>query len=271
MEPHQILACIELVIYCTLLAPVAFCTYHYLRKKQTAWLYLNVFTLAKIIGPAIFLALSHQPPPSRSLQIAAQVLYQIALGPLLAAALSFANTSSKPNDATPRFPLGQTTNRTPLKLLLRLIQPIIIVGLVLGIVSGVDRAPTSSGLVDEDKYDRGVTLSKVSAALFFVALAGITLGVALLWKERKSLPTVLYYITTCMVVALPCLLLPVVYSVGGAANARSAMDAAQPSRFDILRGDWVIYFFLGFLPQLLVLGVYTACGCLAWVQERGMR
>lgn len=46
MNPHQILAAIELAIYLVLFVPVSFCTYHYLsKKKQTAWIYLSVFVL----------------------------------------------------------------------------------------------------------------------------------------------------------------------------------------------------------------------------------
>ncbi|KAL4919213.1 hypothetical protein BDW62DRAFT_200093 [Aspergillus aurantiobrunneus] len=268
MNPHQILACVELAIYCALLVPITFCTYHYVLRKQTAWLYLYAFAIAKFTGPAIFLALSNQNPPSIGLEIAAQILYQIALGPLLSATLSFVNTSSKSTERKDHNPLAQTTKGAPLSGLLRLVHPIIITGLVLGVVGGVDRSPSSSGTPDKDTYERGERLSKASSALFLVALAGIAIGAARLWKSRRDLKTVSYYINTCMVVALPVLLLRVIYSILAAANLQSPENATRASKFDLLRGDWVIYFFLGFLAQLVVFAVYVGCGVFAWVRER---
>ncbi|KAF9890652.1 hypothetical protein FE257_005783 [Aspergillus nanangensis] len=288
MTPHEILACIELGIYCILVIPVTLCTWHYLWKRQTGWLYLHAFTFAKILGPAIYLSISNQSNPSRDAQMAAQILYQIALGPLLSAALSFVNTSrstststsSRPEEEplqlsssaeTARYsPLVQTTKGAPLHGLLRLLHPVVITGLVLGIISGIDRAPDSSGSLDDRKYVSGVSLAKASAALFFLVLVGITLGIVSLWKSRRQLSTVSCYITSCMAAIMPCLFLRVLYSILGASNQPSFLEyrRGNAGKFDVLRGSWVAYFFLGLVPQALVLGAYAGCGVLAWVRER---
>lgn len=308
MNPHQILAAIELAVYLVLFVPVTFCTYHYLSKrKQTAWIYLSVFVLglspfkkkchrilttpAKIIGPAMYISMASQSKPSTGLQLGSQILYTIALGPLLNATLSLVNASSKskakeptpaysysPVDAPTPIPMANPSSKdsntkrgspdlSPLNIILLALHPIIMVGLVLGAVGGSKRSPDSSGHIDPDKYAKAITFSKASAALFMVGLAGIAAGVALLWKSRRSFPTVNYYTTTWMAAVIPCLFLRVLYSVLTAASL-DENDPAKVSKFDVLRGSWVIYFFLGFLPQIFIVLVYAACGVLAWLKER---
>lgn len=47
MRPHELLACVELALYVGILGPVTFCTFYYLFKRQTAWLYLQAFATGK--------------------------------------------------------------------------------------------------------------------------------------------------------------------------------------------------------------------------------
>lgn len=236
----------------------------------------------------MYLSMAHQSKPSTGLQMGAQILYTIALGPLLNATLSLVNASSKskpkepipaysysPVDAPAPSPMPNPSKRskggfaelTPVNILLLALHPVIMIGLVLGAIGGSKRSPDSSGHIDPDKFAKAVTFSKASAALFMIGLAGITLGVGLLWKSRRSFPTVNYYITTCMAAVIPCLFVRVLYSVLTAASL-DKHDMTKVSRFDVLRGSWVVYFFLGFLPQIFIVLVYTGCGMFAWVKER---
>ncbi|KAL3457020.1 hypothetical protein BJX64DRAFT_293530 [Aspergillus heterothallicus] len=308
MNGHQIVAILELALYATLFPLVAFCTFHYLFKKQTAWLYLHAFVIAKIAGPAIYLSIAEKAHPSRDLQMASQILYSIALGPLLSATLSFINSSpahepkhsdhdyqpQNANDHTvpTAYLPGQQTAYTPLTLstpqhqqqqryqhqqrsstsptgitatLLRLLHPLIIVALILGIISGIDRAPSSSS---SDKLDRGATLAKASSALFMLALAGIALGAALRFRQRRNMPAVARYILTAMPALVPLLFLRVLYSVLGAANLDTSGHGGHTRRYNVLSGSWAVYLVLGAVPQGVVLGVYTVCGVGAWWRGR---
>ncbi|KAL3451540.1 hypothetical protein BJX65DRAFT_304131 [Aspergillus insuetus] len=298
MNGHQILAVLELIIYGTLMGPVTFCTFHYLFKKQTAWLYLHAFVIAKIAGPAIYLSIATKRNPSRDLQMASQILYSIALGPLLSATLSFVNSSpsseakyshhhdsqqQRPNDDG--LPTAYQPSYTPLNLspgimrpkpqsvwlttFLRLLHPLIVVALVLGIISGIDRTPSADGtLEDMDKYDRGATFAKASGALFLLALVGISIGVAFMFRRRKTLPTVASYIITAMPLIIPLLFLRVLYSVLGAANLDTQGHRGHTTRYNVLTGSWAVYLVLGLIPQGVVLVVYTGCGVGAWWKER---
>jgi hypothetical protein len=233
--------------------------------------------------------------------MAAQILYSIALGPLLSATLSFVNSSpsstqkygshhegndhSAPTAYIPGAqyqtdqpsytpltisPPGNTHKKPPtlLTAFLRLLHPVIVVALVLGIISGIDRAPSSDGSLNKDKYDRGATFAKASGTLFLLALVGISIGVAFMFRHRKILPRVAAYIITCMPVITPLLFLRVLYSLLAAANLDTTDHRGHTTRYNVLNGSWAVYLILGLIPQGLVLLVYTACGVGAWWNER---
>jgi hypothetical protein len=323
MNGHQILAVLELINHGTLMGPVTFCAFHYLFKKQTAWLCLHAcvigtvhllslaswkalllgltipFYSAKIAGPAIYLSVATKSNFSRDLQMASQILYSIALGPLLSATLSFVNSSPSSeekynhdhnhghqqmqNDHTlsTAYQLAYTPltlspgitrpkpQSTWLTTFLRLLHPLIVVTLVLGIISGIDRAPSSDGtLKDIDKYDRSATFAKASAAIFLLALVGISIGVAFMFRRRKALPIVASYIITAMSLIIPLLFLRVLYSVLGAANLDTHGHRGHTTRYNVLRRSWAVYLVLGLIPQGVVVVVYTGCGVAAWWKER---
>jgi cytochrome c biogenesis protein CcdA len=233
--------------------------------------------------------------------MAAQILYSIALGPPLSATLSFVNSSpssspkydshhggndhSAPTAYIPSqqyqtdqpsytpltiFPLGKT-HKKPSHFLtgfLRLLHPVIVVALVLGILSGIDRAPSSDGTLNKDRYDRGATFAKASAALFLLVPVGISIGVAFMFRHRKVLPRVASYIITAMPVIIPLLFLRVLYSLLAAANLDTTDHGGHTTRYNVLSGSWAVYLVLGLIPQGLVLLVYTVCGVGAWWNER---
>ncbi|KAJ5113195.1 hypothetical protein N7456_001729 [Penicillium angulare] len=274
MQPHETLACVELALYVALLLPTTFCTIHYLLRGQTAWLYLHAFVIAKIAGPALLIYISEHSSPSTDMQMAAQILYQIALGPLMSSTLSFVNASSKTdkyNSGPSYSPLNALGSKKGSSFFLLLIHPIIMVGLVLGIIGGIDRSPSSDGTINTDKYDRGATFSKASAALFMVALLAITLGCLFLWKTRKGLAISSRYIFTCLPVVLPMLLLRILYSVLNAANLDTSTSSGHTTKYNIMNGSWGIYFVMGFIPQACITIVYIGSGVLAWKRSRGGR
>lgn len=193
----------------------------------------------------------------------------------MSATLSFVNTSSNAdgNKAEPSYsPLPRRGGGGASSTILRLVHPVIIVGLVLGIVGGIDRMPDSStGNIDSAKYDKGATLSKVSAAMFVISFAAITVGVIGLWKQRKSLATVSYYIVTSMLVILPLLFLRILYSLLNAANLDTSGHTGHTSKFNVMTGSWAIYFIMGFIPQATITVIYVGSGVFARMKSRNGR
>ena len=136
-------------------------------------------------------------------------------------------------------------------------------------VSGIDRMPDSStGIINSDKYDRGATFMKVSGALFLVAFAAICFGVIKLWKSRKALVTVSYYIVRSMVVVLPLLFLRILYSVLNSTNLDTTGHTGHTTKYNIMNGSWVIYLILGLIPQATIITVYIGSGVFAWMKVR---
>jgi hypothetical protein len=193
----------------------------------------------------------------------------------MSATLSFINISSTTNDrkTEPAYsPLAPSNGSSVSSLILRLVHPIIMVGLVMGIIGGIDRMPDSStGKINPDKYDRGATLSKVSGAMFLIAFAAIMFGVIRLWKHRKSLATVSYYIVTGMPVILPLLFLRIMYSLLNAANLDTSGHTGHTTKFNIMTGSWAIYFIMGFIPQATIIIIYASSGVLAYMKGRNGR
>lgn len=224
--------------------------------------------LAKTLGPALLIYISGHPSASSDIQMAAQILYQVALGPLMSATLSFVNTSPGDNKADIAYaPLASIHKKTS-SMILTLVHPVIMVGLVLGIIGGVDRAPDDSGTIDQKKYERGATFSKASAALFLIAFAGILFGTVRLWKQRKYLATVSFFIVSCMPVVLPLLFVRILYSLLNAANMDTTGHAEHSDKFNVMTGSWVIYLFMGFVPQAGIILVYVCSGVLARMRTR---
>lgn len=190
----------------------------------------------------------------------------------MSATLSFINISlgtdgKKSEPLYSPLSLSNGSNKRP--IILRLVHPIILVGLVLGIIGGIDRMPESStGVINTEKYDRGATLSKVSTAMFLLSFAAISFGVVKLWKARNSLTTVSYYIFTSMSVVLPLLFLRVLYSVLGAANLDDSKHGGHTDRFNIMNGSWAIYLILGFIPRAAIMIIYIASDVLAYTRLR---
>ncbi|KAH8689097.1 hypothetical protein BGW36DRAFT_433862 [Talaromyces proteolyticus] len=315
MEAHEVLSCVELVIYILLFPLVSFLAVYYLcltrREKQTAWLFLNAFTVAKIAGPAIAIYLdssnTNSTGGSVKLQIASQILNQIALGPLLSATLSFVNTSvSRRLPLSPRNQdIAVESNQTqrnyysylPLQsrnqngegegkfipIVLRLIHPIIVCGLVLGIYGGVKRSPDSStGETNADDYKSGVTFSKVSSVLFLVAIATLY-GTVLLKQCHQTrskrahggFETGSFVPESMMLVLiLPLLFVRVIYSLLYSFNLNMVETLSTqsvktvPSKYDPANGSWVIYLLLGLVPQVTVVTSYTIYGTLSWIKDR---
>lgn len=203
---------------------------------------------------------------SIGIQVAAQVLYSIALGPLLSSTLSFINVSA-PTDDTPAY--MESYRKRGLfggvgrSRWLRLAHILIILGLVLGIVGGVDRAPSSStGKINHSRYDNGATLLKVSVFLFLSALLAIAWGLCSQWSERLGLRKMTRMIMAAVAVSLPFILIRLIYSFLSDFNLDTTTNTGHPDTFNSFTGSWVVYLFLVLFPQLIVVIAYNVAGTL---------
>lgn len=232
---------------------------------------INSQSAVKITSSSIYIyTKSSSAPSSIGLQIAIQILYSIALGPLLGATISFITVSINGNEKRLKPQCPQARGKpllylrslsTDLSRILRLMHLVIIVALVLGIVGGIDRAPSSStGKINAGKYDKGATLLKASAVLFLVAFLAGMYVVTTLWRHRPTIREPSRTIVSSMAAVLPLILVRVIYSLLIDFHLDTTGSSGHTDRYNMLTGSWVIYLFLGLLSQVLVVVVCIVAG-----------
>ena len=195
---------------------------------------------------------------SIGIQVTTQIIYSIALGPLLAATLSFFN-GPPVNDANQTSRSRSIFSNLP--RLLRLIHYMILTALALGIAGGVERAPKSSNeQIVASSYDQGATLLKVTSILFLISLVCITYGLVRYWAQRSVMPEPQRTLLPAIAIAIPLLFLRVIYSMLGSFNLDTTTSVRHTTTFNMFTGSWVVYVFLAMLPQIGVVIGYSIAG-----------
>ena len=249
MDAHGILAAVELALYVLLLVPSIINVVNFIGQGQTGWLFVLLFVLVKITGAAILLHLKTTPdsPPSISIQVTVQILYNIALGPLLSGTLSFVNNSilRDTDDRSNNIQSSRKRNKSRFQgspsRRLRLAHLLIIAGLVLGIMGGVDRAPKSStGQIDPNDYNHGATYLKASAFLFLGGIIAVSLGLLSSWGEFRTFRKLERYSTVAAALSLPLIFVRLVYSFLSSFNLDTTTSEHHRTTFNMFTGSWVV-------------------------------
>jgi hypothetical protein len=222
----------------------------------------------KITGAAMLIySLENPGKASIGLQVAMQIIYGVALGPLLSATLSFFN-GSQPVQSSQPARSGRRSLFNNLPRMLRLVHWAVLAAVALGVTGGVDRAPSSSG-EQSASYDSGATYLKVSSILFLVALAGIAYGLTSYWAQRSAMVEPQRSILPAIAVAIPLLLLRVVYSLLSSFNLDTTTNTGHTMAFNMFTGNIVAYVVLAMLPQIGVVLIYTVGGFVARRRKAG--
>jgi hypothetical protein len=138
--------------------------------------------------------------------------------------------------------------------ILRLNHFIIIASLALGIVGGLDAFSTS---VNKDSIENGKLYLRIAAGLSVAAWALICLSVFIFFGERKNLsPFYQKLLPVVGGIVMPILVARLVYTVGIAVT----IDTNKTQVFNPLKGIWVLYLFLAFLPEVAISSTLVVVG-----------
>lgn len=145
----------EICVYVPALAVAVFLSIKHGFARSSGWFFLIVFCVARLIGPAMQLA-EIGSPDDAALYEGSAILNNVGFSPLTLAALGLL---SRLLDS-----INKTHNTLVKPGMLRLIELLVVVGLVLGIVGGVDAASAYETTL---KYTPG-SLNKAGTSLMIV-------------------------------------------------------------------------------------------------------
>jgi hypothetical protein len=229
----------EIVFYVPVLAVAILLAIRHGFGRSSGWFYLIIFGLVRIVGACFQLATIGNPT-NTDLYIGVSILQNIGLSPLeltslglLSRVLSSINRS-QPTIVTPRI--------------LRLVQVIVMVGLILGIVGGID---ASSSLAKTGVYVVQ-SISKVGLGLFIGSFVIIVIVTILISFSVSHAEHGEKRLLAAVGLSLPFLLVRLVYS--------SISTFTSNTSFNSVSGNVTIFLCMALIEELIIVVIYEACG-----------
>jgi hypothetical protein len=208
-------------------------------RGSSGWLYLIAFSLARIIGPCMQLA-TIKSPDNVNLYVGSAILNVIGLSPLQLATIGL---------LTRLLDSIHKSYNTFLHVgMFHVIQLIIMVGLILGIVGGIDAGNTfqTTGQYHPGSLNKaGTCLLIISYGLIviFTAVIGIFISHAEAGEKRIYL---------AVVVALPILLIRIIYS--------ALSTFSKNNQYNVLTGSTTLFLCVCLLEEFIIVVIYEATG-----------
>jgi hypothetical protein len=229
----------ELVIYFPSLAVALFLSFRHGFGRNSGWLYLIIFCLARIIGPIMQLVLISDPS-STSLYTGSIILQTVGLSPLMLASLGLLSRAA---DSINRSHHSFINSH-----ILKLIQLVITVGIILSIIGGIN---ASDDLSSSGGYYPG-TLSKVGTALLIVSYAGIVLATIIMSFSVSHAEPGEKRLVLAVAVSLPFLLIRLVYSI--------MVTFSTLRTFNQIYGSVTALLCMALIEEFIVVVIYEGTG-----------
>ncbi|CAK7265617.1 hypothetical protein SEPCBS57363_001674 [Sporothrix epigloea] len=182
-------------------------TYRHGFRRSSGWIYLVILSLMRIIGASMELA-TISSPDNTSIAIGAQILQNIGLSPLILVLLGLISRSYLAMSENSRPSLPNTR-------VLRLLQLVIVVGLLLSIVGGVNtgnQVAKELGNGSPISY-KVASESKAGTALMVLGYALLVLSAMALLFRIGNIPLGEKRLLIAVFVALPFVFVRLLYSI----------------------------------------------------------
>ncbi|KAL1894922.1 hypothetical protein Sste5346_005609 [Sporothrix stenoceras] len=207
---------IQLVFFVPSLAIAIILSYRHGLRRSAGWIYLVILSLMRIIGASMELA-TISSPDNVSLLTGAQILQNIGLSPLILLLLGLITRiyTGMPENRRPSIPNAR---------ILRLLQLLVLVGLILSIVGGTSMSSTVG-----DELNKGETISYTVNSESKAGIALMIIGYVLLLLSALVISTKLGAIVDgekrlllAVFVVLPFVFVRLLYSILSAFDSSNA-------------------------------------------------
>ena len=229
-----------IIVYAPLLLLGAFLSKRHGFGRSSGWIFLVVFCILRILSAAFNLALINSPT-STSLHIASGITNSVGLSPLLLSSLGLLNRAIESIERR-----AASVTVTPRHL--RLIQLLVMIGLILAIVGGVNAGEAKTA----DDLDDARTLTQAAVGLFIAGFVILTLSTARVFFAISSAEEGERRLIPALAVALPFLLVRVIYSGIGAYGSNT--------KFNATTGSSAIFLVMVVLMELVVVVIFEGVG-----------
>ncbi|KAI1464975.1 uncharacterized protein F4812DRAFT_441184 [Daldinia caldariorum] len=207
--------------------------------RSSGWLYLIIFSLARIIGAAMQLA-TISDPKSLRLRIGAATLQNIGLSPLMMVQLALIGRAAEN--------IQKSTTCFVTEQRIRFIHLIVLVGLVLGAIGG---SQSGQDLADTGKYTVS-TLSQAGTGLMIAAYILLALSTALVAVQMPYMEAGSKRLVLAVGLSLPFILVRLAYSA-------ESLYGNNPA-FNQVSGDINIQLGMSVIMEMIVVAIVESIG-----------
>jgi MFS family permease len=231
----------EIIVYVPALLIATFLAVRHGLGRNAGWLFLILFCLARIIGPIMQL-LTINNPTNTGLYTGYAILQNIGLSPLMLAAIGLLSR------------LLSSINKSKTILvrsgMFHLIHLVIIIGLILGIVGGIN---ASNAYVSShyQSYAPG-SLNKAGTALFIVAYVAILALTAVIGLNISAAEKGEKRLFMAVAISLPFLLVRLIYSI--------LFTFTHNNDFNLLTGSVTVVLCVALIEEFIIVVIYEGTG-----------
>jgi len=236
---HNGVSITEIVVYvpCLLIAILVSIRHGF--GRNSGFIFLIVFCLARIIGPCMQLATISQPK-NTSLYTGSAILQNVGFSPLELASLGLLSRALENINKSHRTLINTS--------MLKFVELIILAGLILGIVGGVN---ASDDFIKTGVYQPG-SLNKAGTALLIVSYVAIIIATVITFFSISHAEAGEKRLIVAVAAALPFLLVRLVYSIFS--------TFTHNTNFNLLKGNITILLCVALIEEFVVIIIYESVG-----------
>ncbi|KGO77435.1 hypothetical protein PITC_048080 [Penicillium italicum] len=226
---------LEIIVYSPTIFLALWMSFHHGFKRSSGWVFFIIFSLARIIGSACYLATIHYPSDV-NLYITWAVCTSLGLSPLILACIGLL---SRANDSIMR----KTANPLPPKIF-RLVGLFSVIGVILSIVGATKNFNISHFVV--------TTETKDGLIFYLIAWIGVCGLFLLVLQRNQSIEDGEHRLLLAVGVSLPLLLVRLIYSF--------IYSFGRKTEFNMLSGNVTIQLVMSVLEEMVVVFLCLGIG-----------